>query len=108
MTGKMKDEIGGVATEEFVGSKPKTFSYFIDDSGEQKTQRTWNKTAVATTSHNYYKDVLLNKKCLRHSENRIQSKYYGLETYEVNKIAFLCFNDKMYNQSNGCDGLPDV
>ena len=33
-----------------------------------------NRNIVATISHNEYKDVLLNKKCLRHSMNRIQSK----------------------------------
>ena len=60
---------------------------------------------VATISHNEYKDVLLNKKCLRHSMNRIQSKDHKIGTYEINKISLSCFDDKIYIQNNGCDGL---
>ena len=37
--------------------------------------------------HNEYKDVLLNKKCLRHSINWIQSKEHRIVTYEINKTS---------------------
>ena len=38
--GKMKDEIGGVAIEQFVGLKPKMYSLLLDNySTEHKTQR---------------------------------------------------------------------
>ena len=43
-----------------------------------------NKNVLATISHNEYKDVLLNKKCLRHSINRIQRKDHRIGTYEIN------------------------
>ena len=69
----MKDETAGVATEELVGLKPKIYLYLVDDNSEHKKAKGVNKTVVAT-SHNEYKDVLLNKKYLRHSMNRIQSK----------------------------------
>ena len=32
--GKMKDETAGVATEEFVGLKPKMYSYLVDHKSE--------------------------------------------------------------------------
>ena len=32
--GKMKDETGGVAIEEFVGLKPKMYSFLVDDNSE--------------------------------------------------------------------------
>ena len=38
-------------------------------------------------SYNEYKDVLLNKKCWRHSMNKIQSKDHKIEIYEMNKIS---------------------
>ena len=38
-------------------------------------------------SHNEYEDVLLKKKCLRHSTNRIQSKDHRIGTYEIKKIS---------------------
>ena len=34
--GNMKDEIGGVAIEEFVGLKPKMYSFLIDNSEHKK------------------------------------------------------------------------
>ena len=37
--------------------------------------------------------------------NRIQSKNHRIVTYEINKIFLSCFDDKMYIQNNGCDGL---
>ena len=43
-----------------------------------------NRNVVATVSHNEYKDFLLNKKCLRHSINRIQRKDHRTGTYEIN------------------------
>ena len=69
----MKDETGGVAIEEFVGLKPKTYSFLVDKN-EHKKAKGVNKNVAATISHNEYKDVLLKNKCLRHSMNRIQSK----------------------------------
>ena len=49
--------------------------------------------------------VLLNKNCLRHLMIRIQSKDHRIGTYEINKIFFSCFNDKIYSQNNGFNGL---
>ena len=34
--GKMKDKAGGVAIEEYVGLKPKTYSFLIDNIKKQK------------------------------------------------------------------------
>ena len=56
-------------------------------------------------THNEYKDVLLNNKCMRHSMNRIQSIDHRIRTYEINKISLSCFGDKIYIQNNGFDGL---
>ena len=103
---KIKDETAGVATEEFVVLKPNLYSYLVDDNNEHKKAKGMNRHIVATISHNEYKDVLLNKKCLRHWMNRIQSKDHKIGTYEINKISLSCFDDKIYIQNNGlCDGL---
>ena len=80
VVGKIKDEKAGVAIEEFVGSKPKMYSYLVNDNSEQKKAKGVNGNVVATISHNECKDVLLNKKCLRHSMNKIQSKDYKIGT----------------------------
>ena len=77
----------------------------VDDNSEHKKEKSVNKNVVATISHNEYKDVLLNNKCLSYSMNRIQSKDDKIGTYEINKISLSCFDDKIYIQNNGYDGL---
>ena len=64
-----------------------------------------NKNGVVTIIHSECKDVFLNKKCLRHSMNKIQSKDHRTGTYEINKISLSCFDEKIYIQNNGYDGL---
>ena len=91
----MTDETAGVATEEIVGLKPKIYSYLVDDNSEHKKAKGVNKNVVATISHYDYKDVLLNKECLRHSMNRIQSKDHRIGTYEINKISLSCSDDQI-------------
>ena len=102
--GKMKDETGVVAIEEFVGLKPKMYSFLVDDKSEHKKAKGMNRSVV-TAIHNEYKDVLLNNRCVRHSMKRIRSKGHRREAYEINKISLPCFDDKIYIQNNGHDGL---
>ena len=90
----MKDETGGVAIEELVGLKPKMYSFMVDSS-EYKKAKAVSRNVVAIINHNEYKDVLLNKKYMRHSINRIQSKDHRIGTYEVNKISLSCFDEKI-------------
>ena len=84
VVGKMKYETTGVAIKEFVRLKPKMYSFLVDDNSKHKKAKGVKKNIVAIISHNEYKDVLLNKKCLRYSMNRIQSKDNRTETYEIN------------------------
>ena len=37
--------------------------------------------------------------------NRIQSKDHWIGIYEINKVSLSCFDDKIYIQNNGYDGL---
>ena len=94
--GKMKDETGGVAIEEFGGLKPKMYLFLVGDNSEHKKTKNVNKNVVATISHNEYKDHLLNNKRIRHSKNRNRSKDHRIGTYEINKISLPCFDDKIY------------
>ena len=41
VVGKMKDETAGIAIEEFVGLKPKMYSYLVNDNSEHKKQKVW-------------------------------------------------------------------
>ena len=77
----------------------------VNYNTEHKKAKGVNRIVAATISYNEYKNVLLNKKCLKHSMNRIQSKDHKMGTYEINKISLSCFDDKIYIQNNKFDGL---
>ena len=38
----MKNKTGGLAIEEFVGLKPKMYSFLVDDNIEHKKAKVWN------------------------------------------------------------------
>ena len=80
VVGTVEDETAGVAIKELAGLNPKVYSYLVDDNSEHKKVKGVIKNVVATTSHYEYKDVLLIKKYLRHSMNRVQSKDHRIGT----------------------------
>ena len=79
-------------------------SFFVDNN-EHKKEKSMNKNVVTTIGLIEYKDELLNDKCIRYSMSRIQSKNYRIGKYEIRKISLSCFDDKIYIQNNGYDGL---
>ena len=81
---------------EFVELKVKMYLLFEDDNSEHKKATKVNKNVVVTISHKEYRDVLLNKKCLKYSINSTQSNDHRIGT---------CFDDKIYIQNNGYGGL---
>ena len=99
---KMKHETASVAIEEFFRLKPKMYSYLVDHNSELNKAKGVNRNVVVTISHTVYKDALFNKKCSRHSMNRIQSKDHKIGTYEITRISLSCFDEKIYIQNNGC------
>ena len=52
--GKMKDETGSVATEEFVGLKPKMYLYLVHDNSEHKKAKDVNRNVVEKITLNEY------------------------------------------------------
>ena len=101
----MRDKTAGVATEQFGKLKPKMYWSLVDDSSGNKKAKGVNKNVVVTISHSEYKDVFLNKKCLRHSMSKIRSKDHRIGTYEINIISLSCFDEEIYIQNNGYDEL---
>ena len=89
--GKRKDETSSVAIEELVRLNPKMYSFLVENNKAKDA----NKNVVATTIHNDYKDILLNKESIRHSMNRIQFKDHRIGTCEINKISLFYFDNKI-------------
>ena len=52
------------------------------------------KGVSIATEFDDFKDVLFNKKIIRHKMKRIQSKKHKLGTYKIDKISLSCFDDK--------------
>ena len=65
--GKMKDEYGGVIIDQFIGLKSKMYSIKKIDGSESSTAKGVN----IATEFNEFKDVLFNKKIIRHKVKRI-------------------------------------
>ena len=74
--GKMKDESEGKINDEFVGLKWKMHSMKNIDGKESNTAKGVN---IATDS-NEFKDILFNKKKIRHKMRRIQGKKHKMGT----------------------------
>ena len=54
----MKDETAGAVIEQFIGLKPKTYSYLVNENSEHKKAKGGNRNVVATINDNEYKDIL--------------------------------------------------
>ena len=67
---KMKDEYGGVIIDQFIGLKSKMYSIKKIDGSESSTAKGVN----IATEFNEFKDVLFNKKIIKHKMKRINSK----------------------------------
>ena len=93
----MKDEFGGVIVDEFVGLKSKMCSIKKIDGKGSNTAKGVN----ISTEFNEFKDVLFNKKIIRHKMKRIQAKKHKIGTYEIEKISLSCFDDKRYVLDDG-------
>ena len=65
-----------------------------------KNHNTGKRVSIAIEFDNL-KDVLFNKKIIRHKMKRIQSKKHKLGTYEIDKISSSCFDYKRHVLDDG-------
>ena len=63
------------------------------------------KEQIKKIRHTEFVDVLFNKKVIRHSMKRIQSKLHRTGTYDVCKISLSCFDGKRYILHDGINSL---
>ena len=94
--GKMKDEPEGKMNDEFVGLKSKRCS-IKNDGKESNTTKGVN----IATEFKEFKDILFNKKVVRHKMKRTESKKHKIGTYEINKISLSRFDGKRFVLDDG-------
>ena len=99
--GKMIDKYSGVIIDEFVGLKSKMYSIKKIYGSESSTAKGVN----IETEFNEIKDVLFNKKIIRHKMKRIEAKKHKIGTYQIDKISLSCFDDKRFVLDDGVHTL---
>ena len=99
--GKMKDEFKGIPIKKFVGLKSKMYSIVSQNSKECSKAKGVN----ISIEFNKYKNILFEKKIIRHKMKRIQSKKHKIGKCEVNKISLSCFDDKRFISDDGITTL---
>ena len=78
---------------EFVGLRPKTYSYLINDgSGDKKPTGTKKCIIKQRLKFEDYEKYLQNNKIILRSQQRFKKEAHDVFTEKVNKIA-LSFND---------------
>ena len=79
---------------EFLALRPKTYSYLMDDGGNDKKDKGTKKCVIKQRlKFNNYKDCLLNNEIILKSQQRSKSERHDVYTEEINKIV-LSSNDE--------------
>ena len=99
--GKMKDGKEGKIIAEFVGLRSKVYSIKNIDGKESNAAKGVN----IATEFKEFKDVLFNKKRMRHKMKRIQSKKHKLGIYEIKNMSLYIFDDERCVQDDSINTL---
>ena len=107
VVGLMKDELGGGIITEFVGLRPKAYSYRTDDLVElKKAKRTKKCVVKKMLGFDDYKKCLFEKEKVLKSQQRFKSENHTIYTECINKVALSCDNDKRIVTSDGITSYP--
>ena len=105
--GSMKDELGGKLMEEFVGLRPKCYSYLMDDGKVYKKAKGTKKCAIERNLlFDNYSECLTEKKKILRSQQRFKSDRHDAYTEEINKIALSYNDDKRLIAYDGITTYP--
>lgn len=107
--GLMKDELKGKIITEFVGLRPKMYSFRVFD--KDHTRKAKGVKDYVTKNHitfSDYVDCLINSKILIKNQNSIRSFKHNVYTYSIkqNKIALSWHDDKRQLMDKSFDTLP--
>jgi hypothetical protein len=105
----MKDETHGISIQEFVGLRPKMYSFLYTENCklvEKKTAKGVKKSVTKKKiRQDDYKTCLFNKKQTKASMNQIRSHGHEIYSIKLNKIALSPYDDKRFILENGVNTL---
>ena len=100
--GMMKDECGGKVMKEFVGLRPKMYSYKVD-STEIKKVKGIRKSAISNLSIEDFKLCLLEDKLYYDTLYVLRSKLHEMYTQNIQKLVLSNLDDKRIIRQNKID-----
>lgn len=102
----MKDECAGVPIAEYVGLRPKMYSIKRVDNKDIRKAKGVKKCVVKKElRHEQYKEVLFDKKTLRHGMNMLRSEKHQIYGLRVNKVSLSPFDSKRWIADDGVNTL---
>ena len=102
--GLMKDELGGKIMKEFIGLRPKMYSYRVEESEPKKCKGIKKCVVKKTISFEDYKRCLLEGRVIHRSQMMFRFRKHKVKTLEVNTLALSREEDKRIS-INGIDSL---
>ena len=102
--GKMKDELGGRLMTEFIGLRPKMYSYDGEDSGK-RAKGVKKSVLKKTLTHEDYKKCLLDKKVFSRDMSGLRSYKHTIHGETVHKVALAPLDTKRYILDDGISTL---
>jgi hypothetical protein len=93
--GMFKDECNGKTIDEFVGLRPKHYSYKMFDGKSNKSAKGVKQGVVKNSiTHDDYKNCLLRNVNMSVQQNIIRSYGHDIFSETVNKVALSEYDDK--------------
>ena len=94
--GKMKDEVNGQPTSEFVGLRSKMYSFTCKNKDEKRAKGVSKVTVNKDLKHEHYKLVLLEEINKMSSMTSLRSHRHEPFCKNINKTGLCGFDDKIY------------
>ena len=102
--GKFKDELGGKQMTEFIGLRPKMYSYTGEDSGK-RAKGVKKSVLRKTIQHDDYRTCLLEKKVYARDMPGLRSYNHVIKGETVHKVALAPLDTKRYILDDGITTL---
>ena len=102
--GKFKDELGGKVMTEFIGIRPKMYSYVGEESGK-RAKGVKKSVLCKTITHDDYKKCLLNREVFHRDMPGLRSYHHVIKGETVHKVALAPLDTKRYILVDGISTL---
>ena len=102
--GKFKDELGGQLLTEFIGIRPKMYSYVGEESGK-RAKGVKKSVLCKTITHEDYKKCLLNREVFSRDMPGLRSYHHVIKGETVHKVALAPLDTKRYILPDGISTL---